>query len=147
MSFYLVPLEALSISELYEVLQLRQQVFILEQTCLYADIDGKDSMAYHALLKVEDQLVAYARFFPKGKFHREHASIGRVLVHPAFRKRKLGHDLLRKLLEEVERRFGRESIKIAAQTHLMKYYEQYGFEKISAEYLEDDIPHVDMLRF
>lgn len=146
MQFSFIPFNALSVSDLYAILQLREQVFILEQTCLYADIDGKDAQAYHALLKIDDQLAAYARFFIKGNFHLDYASIGRVLVHPNYRKKQLGHEILRRVLEEIERKFEKSEIKISAQTYLLRFYEQYGFKKISAEYLEDGIPHIDMLK-
>lgn len=146
MQFSFVPFNALSVSDLYAILQLRQQVFILEQTCLYADIDGKDAEAYHAMLKIDGQLVAYGRFFLKGSFHSDYASIGRVLVHANYRKKQLGHVLLKRILEEVEGEIENVAIKISAQTYLLGFYEQYGFKKISAEYLEDGIPHIDMLK-
>lgn len=146
MPFSFVPFNDLTLSELYAILQLRQRVFVLEQTCLYPDIDGNDPLAYHAILKVEGQIVAYARYFPKGSFYAAYASIGRVLVHPEYRKQAFGHDLLKNILKEVDTAFGSEAIKIAAQTYLLSFYEQYGFKKISAEYLEDEIPHLDMFR-
>lgn len=146
MQFSFVPFSALSVSDLYSILQLREQVFILEQTCLYADIDGKDAEAYHAMLRMDGQLVAYGRYFIKGSFHSDYASIGRVLVHSNYRKKQLGHELLRRILEEIEVKFEKSEIKISAQTYLLKFYEQYGFKKISAEYLEDGIPHIDMLK-
>ncbi len=146
MQFSFVPFDALTVSDLYTILQLREQVFILEQTCLYADIDGKDAEAYHAMLKIDGQLVAYGRFFIKGNFHSDYASIGRVLVHPNYRKKQLGHVLLKRILEEIEGKFEKSEIKISAQTYLLRFYEQYGFKKICAEYLEDGIPHIDMLK-
>lgn len=146
MQFYFVPFDALSLSELYSILELRQQVFVLEQACLYPDIDGKDKVAYHGMLKVDGKIVAYARFFPLGSFHSDYTSIGRVLVHPEYRKRALGHCLLESILKKIEADFDVPSIKISAQTYLLKFYEQYGFKKISAEYLEDDIPHISMLK-
>lgn len=146
MQFSFVPFNELTLSDLYAVLQLREQVFILEQACLYPDIDGKDYLAYHIMLKMDGKLVAYARFFSLGSFYMEHASIGRVLVHPEYRKRALGHYLLRSALKEIEADFDKPSIKISAQTYLLSFYEQYGFKKISAEYLEDNIPHINMLR-
>lgn len=146
MQFTFVDFNSLSLSDLYAILQLRQDVFILEQTCLYADIDGKDKQAYHIMLKIDDELIAYARYFIKGNFHSEYASIGRVLVHPNYRKKQYGDALLEYLLKEVETRFEETSIKISAQSYLLEFYEKYGFKKISAEYLEDGIPHIDMLK-
>lgn len=146
MEFYFVPFNQLSLSDLYAILQLRQEVFVLEQTCLYPDIDGNDDMAYHAMLKIDGKLVAYARYFSLGSLYVDYASIGRVLVHAGFRKRQLGHHLLKNTLRKIETSFDAAPIKIAAQTYLLNFYEQYGFKKISAEYLEDDIPHIDMLK-
>lgn len=146
MDFNFVSFNELSASDLYAILQVRQQVFILEQNCLYPDIDGNDLVAYHAMLKDDNQLLAYGRFFLKGDFHADYASIGRVLVHPEYRKKQLGHALLKYILEEVEGRFEYSAIKISAQTYLLEFYGKYGFKKVSAEYLEDGIPHIDMIK-
>lgn len=146
MEFSFVPFNALTLSDLYAILQLRQQVFVLEQVCLYPDIDGKDTVAYHVMLKLDGELVAYARFFSMGSFYAEFASLGRVLVHSEYRKRQLGHHLLKHTLKEIKVNFANPPIKISAQTYLLKFYEQHGFKIISAEYLEDDIPHISMLR-
>lgn len=146
MDFNFVSFNELSASDLYAILQVRQQVFILEQNCLYPDIDGNDLVAYHAMLKDGNQLLAYGRFFLKGDFHADYASIGRVLVHPEYRKKQLGHALLKYILEEVEGRFEYSAIKISAQTYLLEFYGKYGFKKVSAEYLEDGIPHIDMIK-
>lgn len=146
MVFSFVPFKALSLSDLYAILRIREQVFILEQACLYADIDGKDKKAYHAMLKIEGELVAYGRYFTKGNYHSEYASIGRVLVHPNYRRKQLGQLLLKYILEEVATEFEDASIKISAQTYLIEFYKKYGFQKISAEYLEDGIPHIDMIK-
>ena len=146
MQFTFVDFNSLSLADLYAILQVRQDVFILEQTCLYADIDGKDKQAYHVMLKIDGAIMAYARYFIKGDFHSEYASIGRVLVHPDHRMKQFGYALLEYLLKEVERRFGSAPIKISAQTYLLEFYGKFGFKKISAEYVEDGIPHIDMLK-
>lgn len=146
MNTSLVSFNNLSLSDLYSILQLRETIFILEQTCLYQDIDGKDPLAYHMLIKDNNQVVAYARYFPKSVYYSEYASIGRVLVHPDYRKKRLGHLLLERLLQEVEVLYGDIPIQISAQTYLVKFYQKYGFNKISAEYLEDNIPHIRMLK-
>lgn len=146
MKFTFSPFRALSLTDLYSILQLREQVFILEQTCLYNDLDGKDNRAYHAFLKENDTIVAYARFYPKGAFYEDYTSIGRVLVHPSYRNKGLAHRLIQEVLKKIEIDFEKAPIKISAQTYLKAYYEQYGFKKISAEYLEDDIPHILMIK-
>ena len=146
MQFTFVHFNALSTTDLYAILQVREEVFILEQTCLYADIDGKDKEAYHVMLKQNNELVAYARYFLKGDFYSDYASIGRVLVHPNHRNREFGHALLRYILDEVESRFDGSPIKISAQTYLLEFYGRYGFKKVSAEYLEDGIPHIKMIK-
>lgn len=129
MTTHFLSFHDLKNSELYAILQLREMVFILEQTCLYADIDGKDEEAYHIFFKDRDIIVAYARYFKKGIVYPNHASIGRVLVHPKFRKNNLGHDLMRYILEKIEDLFEKSPIKISAQTYLEKFYMQYGFKK------------------
>ena len=105
----------------------------------------KDKQAYHVMLKIDGEIIAYARYFIKGDFHTEYASIGRVLVHPDHRMKQFGYALLEYLLKEVERRFGSVPIKISAQTYLLEFYGKFGF-KISAEYVEDGIPHIDILK-
>lgn len=135
--------EALSLSELYQVLQLRSQVFVVEQNCVYQDIDAKDSKAVHVLGKLEGEIVAYARLFGRGDYFDE-ASIGRVVVSPAHRDKKYGHDLMREAVEAVKTQFGETAIAISAQLYLKKFYEEHGFTAVGQTYLEDGIPHIRM---
>ena len=137
--------KALSAAELYEVLQLRSEVFVVEQNCVYQDIDGKDEKALHLIGVFEDRTVAYARLFAAGDYFAE-ASIGRVVVKPEFRDRKWGHDLMREAISEISTHFGDARITISAQLYLKKFYESHGFLAVGESYLEDDIPHIEMHR-
>ena len=137
--------EALSLEELYSVLQLRSEVFVVEQNCVYQDVDGKDQKAIHLIGEFEGITVAYARLFqPKDYF--ENASIGRVIVKPSHRHLKLGHALMREAIQAIETTFGESKITISAQLYLQKFYESHGFVVTSETYLEDDIPHIEMER-
>ena len=137
------PFNALSLAELYEVLELRSLVFVVEQNCVYQDIDHKDQKAVHLLGEVEGKLVAYARLFDAGIYF-ENASIGRVIVHPEARANKYGHELMRVAIEQIKNLFDKENITISAQLYLQKFYESHGFMPTSEVYLEDDIPHIEM---
>jgi ElaA protein len=132
----------LSAAEVYEILSLRCEVFIVEQNCPYPDPDGKDVKATHLLGYDSDQLIAYARIFGPGDYF-DLTSIGRVLVKEVHRDRKLGHDLMKKAIELSDSNFPRP-IKIHAQSYLRKFYESHGFEVHGEEFLEDDIPHLPM---
>jgi ElaA protein len=134
--------DALSTAELYSVLQLRSEVFVVEQNCVYQDIDGKDAKAIHILGEFDKQLVAYARLFKPGDYF-DQASIGRVVVKEVFRDRKWGHDLMREAIAALAD-MGETAITISAQLYLKKFYESHGFAAIGESYLEDDIPHIEM---
>ncbi len=133
----------LSISELYYLLQLRSEVFVVEQNCVYQDIDGKDEKALHVLGYYNDDLAAYTRLFNKG-YYFEESSIGRVVVSPKYRDKKFGHDLMRISIESIKENFNETTITISAQEYLKKFYESHGFIQTSEMYLEDDIPHIQM---
>ncbi|WP_298140718.1 GNAT family N-acetyltransferase [Flavobacterium sp.] len=135
----------LSTTELYSLLQLRSLVFVVEQNCVYQDIDGKDEKALHLLGECQGKIVAYARLFNKADYF-ENASIGRVIVHPDYRDKKFGHDLMKNAIEGIETHFGESKITISAQLYLKKFYETNGFIQTSEMYLEDDIPHIEMKR-
>ena len=141
--FKIKPFEALSTSELYEMLKLRIEVFVVEQNCVYQDIDGKDPKAIHVLGYYNGDLAAYCRIFDAGYYFDE-ASIGRVIVSPKYRDKKFGHDLMKVAIEVVESNFNKKQITISAQMYLQKFYESHGFVKTSEMYLEDDIPHIQM---
>lgn len=133
----------LSTAELYQILQLRSEVFVVEQNCVYQDIDGKDQKAIHVIGEFEGQTVAYCRIFDKGDYF-DQASIGRVIVKENFRDRKWGHDLIKEAIGAVLNHFGESQITISAQLYLKKFYESHGFVMTSEEYLEDGIPHIEM---
>ena len=135
--------EELTLPELYSVLQLRSEVFVVEQNCVYQDIDGKDEKALHLLGIFQNEMVAYARLFKAGDYF-ENAAIGRVVIHPDYRNKKWGHELMRQAILAVETSFDETQITISAQLYLKKFYESHGFVPTSAVYLEDGIEHIEM---
>jgi ElaA protein len=137
------PFTALSTNELYAVLQLRSEVFVVEQNCVYQDIDGKDEKALHLIGEFDDKIVAYARLFRSGDYF-ENASIGRVVIDPDYRDKKWGHELMQQAISGVEQHFKTKKITISAQLYLQQFYESHGFVVTSETYLEDDIPHIEM---
>ena len=139
----------LSTSELYEFLALRQIVFTVEQICAYLDCDGKDQKALH-LQQFETydgapRLVAYARIFAPGVVYEE-ACIGRIVTHPDVRRTGRGRALVRDAIVAIRETFGDVPIRISAQAHLERFYEEFEFSRASDPYLEDEIPHIEMLR-
>jgi ElaA protein len=135
----------LSIAELYEILQLRSQVFVVEQDCVYQDVDGKDQKALHVIGWVNNKIVAYTRCFKKGDYFAQ-ASIGRVVVALEHRKDGYGHDIMRHSIAAIYVHFGNQQIKLSAQTYLVSFYEAHGFVSIGETYLEDGIPHIAMVK-
>ena len=133
----------LSTTELYEILQLRSEVFVVEQNCVYQDIDGKDQKAIHVLGYYEGVLAAYSRLF-KPKAYFDDSSIGRVIVKASHRDKKLGHDLMKASIGAIKELFQETNITISAQLYLQKFYESHGFAIVGKSYLEDDIPHIEM---
>jgi len=135
----------LSLLELYSLLQLRSHVFVVEQNCVYQDVDGKDSKAIHLLGEFDGKIVAYARLFKPGDYF-ENASIGRVVIHPDYRDKKWGHQMMQEAIAGIKIHFGASQITISAQLYLKKFYESHDFVQTSEMYLEDDIPHIEMKR-
>lgn len=138
------PFVTLSSEELYEILKIRQEVFIVEQTCYYLDADGYDQQAVHILAESAGEILAYARVFEPGIKYAE-ASIGRVLTNPKYRKNNLGKILIRFSIDTIEARFRTRSIRISAQDYLLSFYSEFGFVDTGKKYLEDEIPHTEML--
>ena len=135
----------LSVDDLYELLALRQLVFVVEQRCPYLDCDGKDRAAIHLLGRDDDgRLVAYARLLSPGTSFAE-ASIGRVVTHPAVRRTGAGRELMSEAIARTRMAFGPGPIRIGAQQYLERFYGDLGFRIASAPYDEDGIPHVEML--
>jgi ElaA protein len=135
--------EALSVQELYDLLKLRSEIFVVEQNCVYLDLDGKDKVALHLFGEFEGKIVAHARLFKAG-ISFDNASIGRVVVDSNYRDRKWGHDLMREAIAGIAHHYGENFITIGAQLYLKKFYESHGFVQASEMYLEDDIPHIEM---
>ena len=134
-----------SLDELYSVLQLRSEVFVVEQNCVYQDIDGKDEKALHLLGMCEGKVVAYARLFEPG-YYFEEAAIGRVVINDKYRDRKWGHSLMDAAITGIATHYNTTAITISAQLYLKKFYESHGFVQVGEGYLEDDIPHIRMKR-
>ncbi len=146
MEFVTRHFNELTNTELYKLLQLRVAVFIVEQNCLYQDLDGKDLKSYHMLVFDKEMLIAVTRLVPPGISYEGYTSIGRVATHIDHRRKGLGRLLMEKSIEECERLFPGYNIKISAQTYLIPFYESLQFEKFGSEYLEDDMPHHAMIR-
>jgi ElaA protein len=134
----------LSTEELYNILQLRNEVFVVEQNCVYQDADSKDSISFHLSGWDGGNLVAYCRILPPGVSYIE-ASIGRVVCSPQNRNKGYGKQLMNEAIIHTLAQFECNTIKISAQLYLQKFYEQMGFVKLSDSYLEDNIPHIEML--
>lgn len=135
----------LSALEVYEILKLRSEVFVVEQNCVFLDMDDKDQLAHHLQGRINGQLAAVVRILPPGLAYEE-PSIGRVVSSPLFRRKGVGIELMKKAIEETMNLYGQVAIKIGAQLYLKKFYESFGFIQCSETYLEDDIPHIKMIR-
>ena len=136
----------LSTMQLFDILALRTEIFVVEQDCPYQEVDEKDKKAFHVMAYTkENQLIAVARILPPGISYKE-LSFGRVAVKMNFRGKGFGDLLNRKLIDYIESRFPNENIRISAQSHLKSFYEKHGFKQVSEEYDEDGIPHIEMLR-
>lgn len=137
--------DELNKNELYELLWLRSEIFVVEQNCAYQDLDYKDQKALHLLGKKENRLVAYTRVFD-AKDYFEQASIGRVLVSEPYRKFGYGHHILEASIEAIYSRFKTREILLSAQEHLLQFYNSHGFKEFGEVYLEDGIPHMKMIK-
>lgn len=135
--------EELNVHKLYNILNLRADVFVVEQNTAYLDIDYKDQKALHLQRYLDEQLVAYCRLFKPGDYFEE-ACIGRVVVSPKHRMGGLGHQLMDKAIELEKTLLNETQITISAQLYLRKFYESHGFIKTSEIYQEDGIPHIQM---
>lgn len=134
----------LTLFELYEILKLRSEVFVVEQNCPYLDVDGKDEKALHIIGKSGHQIVAYTRCFGPGIYFKE-AAIGRVVVSKDFRLFGYGYQIMKASIEAIKTRYSTRIIKLSGQTYLIKFYESLGFKTIGESYLEDGIPHITMI--
>lgn len=138
-------LDDLPARDLYALMKLRVDVFVVEQACPYPELDGKDVAALHLRLLADGELLAAARILkPEGE--DKPVKIGRVVVSPAHRGKRLGDSVMQEAIREAERLYPGRPIALSAQSHLERFYRSLGFLPVSDEYLEDGIPHVDMLR-
>lgn len=145
--YYTKKFSELSLNELYDLLALRQDIFVVEQDCPYLDADGKDQNSVHVFgLDPNDKLVTYTRIVPKGISYKEYVSIGRVVVHMEARGTGEGKRLMQESIKACAQLYPNEKIKISAQSHLNKFYSDLGFVPTGEEYLEDGIPHIGMVR-
>jgi len=134
----------LTVHQLYEILKLRSAIFVLEQQCLYQDMDDKDKHCHHLMVFEDNQLAAYTRLVPAGVSFSE-ISIGRVITNPDYRGRGLARKLMQQSIEACYDLFGKQAIRIGAQLYLKDFYSSLGFVQQGEMYLEDDIPHIEML--
>lgn len=133
----------LDICRLYKILNLRERVFIVEQDCVYADIDFKDQNSVHVQAYVNDELAAYCRLLRPGDYFND-CAVGRVIVSPVFRGIGLGHELIGRAVSYINNVWGCDDITISAQQHLKSFYEAHGFVQTGEPYSEDSIPHIRM---
>jgi ElaA protein len=164
LKFKCVHFSELTVYELYSVMALRQEVFVVEQNCPYLDADGKDLLGFHLLGYADlaenaqkgqntegvlsndfEGLLAYTRLLPKGIAYENYASIGRVINSPKVRRRGVGKMLMEESIAQMARLFPNDAVKIGAQSYLLNFYESLGFVSTGEEYLEDDIPHTSMI--
>ena len=134
----------LSADQLYEILRLRAEIFVVEQNCAYQDIDQKDQKAIHLTGEINKKIIAYTRIFKKGDYFNN-SSIGRVLVKKDYRKKDYGKVIMKKSIEIIKTDPEEEEIEISAQKYLTEFYSELGFKKTGKEYLEDNIPHIKMI--
>lgn len=135
----------LNINEFHDIVALRLKAFVVEQNCSYLDLDGKDKKSYHLICRDGfGKVVATARILPPGLSYPE-VSIGRVVIDEALRGKGVGHELMQHAMDFAKQEFGEVPIRISAQKHLEDYYSKHHFVSTGKEYLEDEIPHVEML--
>ena len=134
----------LTAEELYEILKLRINIFIVEQNCPYEECDDKDKNSYHLYLKEDDKILAYLRVVKKGISYDE-ISIGRVVVNSKYRGQNLGRELMIKAINFITEKLKEKDIRISAQLYLEEFYKSFGFKSVTEQYLEDNIPHIEML--
>lgn len=144
MEYKIRTFDELSNKELYSILRLRSEIFVVEQNCVYQDLDNKDLNAYHLMAIENGELIGYLRILNKGVSYKE-ASIGRVVVKKEYRRKKLGLEIINKGIDFIINTLQEKEVRISAQVYAKNLYKKAGFVEVSEEYLEDDIPHVEML--
>ena len=144
MTTILLPFHELSPVQLYDILRLRSEVFVVEQNCVFLDMDNKDQVAMHLMIYKNEKLVAYTRLFDKGQYYAE-TSIGRVVVCPSSRSLKIGQYVMIESIAAIKKIFNETTIRIGAQCYLLKFYQSFGFSVNGDLYVEDGIDHIEML--
>lgn len=144
-TIYYKPFANLTPDELYAIMRLRNEVFVVEQNCVFQDADNKDQQCQHLMVWDYENLVAYARLLPGGLMYEE-MSFGRIISSPFYRGTGAGKLLVTRAIEACEELFGNDHIRIGAQLYLTKFYASFGFEETGEVYLEDGIKHVEMIR-
>lgn len=144
MSWNLKKFDELTNLELYNLLKERTLVFVVEQNCPYLEVDGKDPFSYHLFKEDNGEIIAYLRIVPAGISYQE-VSLGRVFVKREYRGQGMAKELLKRGLDFIQKELKETNVKIQAQDYLRSFYSSFGFQTISETYLEDNIPHVDML--
>jgi ElaA protein len=139
------PFDILTNYELYAIIRLRNEVFVVEQKCVFQDADNKDQQCFHLMGYSDIQLAAYARLVPKGVSY-DYVSIGRVITSPLFRNAGVGKALMAQAIQHCNLLFNEKPIKIGAQSYLKKFYEGFGFRQVGEVYDEDGIDHIYMLK-
>ena len=146
LTFTCLSFDQLTPHELYAVMALRQEVFVVEQNCPYLDVDGKDQDSWHLMGRnASGKLICYTRLLPKGLAYDDYVSIGRVVSSPSARGTGAGKMLMQRSIDMCRHLFGNQPVKIGAQSYLLKFYETFGFRSTGEEYLEDGIPHTKMI--
>ena len=138
--------QELTLEELYAVLKLRQDVFILEQKCLYQDIDQQDQQALHLLGLENGRIIVYLRVFPKGTLYADAISFGGLLIAQSERNKGLAREAMKQMMTHLKNCNNNTPMIISAQTYLQQFYQSFGFYEIGAPYDEDGIPHIKMLK-
>jgi ElaA protein len=139
------PFDSLTVKELYAILRLRSEIFVVEQNCVFLDMDNKDQSCQHLMLYQNKELMAYARIVPAGISYQQ-ASIGRIISSNAARGKGFGKQLVQLSIDNCKRLYGNKPIKIGAQLYLKAFYESFGFVTSSEVYDEDGIDHIEMIR-
>jgi ElaA protein len=148
MQWYIKPFNELSVDELYRILRLRADIFVVEQDCVYADLDGKDTVpgALHLFGMQDQEVVCCLRILPPGCSYPDMPSLGRVAAAPSVRGQGIGHQMLARAVNTLDQLWPDKVCHISAQSYLQNYYQSQGFVVVTDEYLEDDLPHVGMER-
>ena len=135
----------LSVDEYFEIIHLRTAIFVVEQDCPYQEVDEKDRQSFHLFGRVENgEVIAVTRILPQGVSYNE-ISVGRVALKKEYRGKGIADELMKESFKFIENEFGKQAIRISAQEYLLNYYSKHGFKQVGEGYLEDDIPHIEML--